>query len=73
MRYKKYLWFSNVFDVSLTTNKNYKDFEKIEKIIEPSRNILILHGELVEPFYLTANVSKLRQIPNEKHCLLISP
>ena len=26
------------------------------------------HGELGEPFYLTANVSKLRQIPNEKHC-----
>ena len=25
------------------------------------------HGELGEPFYLTANVSKLRQIPNEKH------
>ena len=25
------------------------------------------HRELGEPFYLTANVSKLRQIPNEKH------
>ena len=25
------------------------------------------HGELGELFYLTANVSKLRQIPNEKH------
>ena len=25
------------------------------------------HGEPGEPFYLTANVSKLRQIPNEKH------
>ena len=25
------------------------------------------HVELGEPFYLTANVSKLRQIPNEKH------
>ena len=26
------------------------------------------HGEPGEPFYLTANVSKLRQIPNRKHC-----
>ena len=26
------------------------------------------HGELGEVSYLTGNVSKLRQIPNEKHC-----
>ena len=26
------------------------------------------HGELSEVSYLTGNVSKLRQIPNRKHC-----
>ena len=28
------------------------------------------HGEPGEPFYLTANVSKLRQIPSRKHCTI---